>query len=125
MSPPLATSDSVQRTPEACLPTFALRPYTRFVRDAPSCRAWVGWKYDNDSDARRRGTHELTNAQRLWVRCTMIAITTENSALRRAVEASRALPCARSRVSRHLFAPLYATPGVSHGSGLAGPGGTL
>eukprot|EP00964_Phaeocystis_antarctica_P119255 scaffold83006_cov55-Phaeocystis_antarctica.AAC.1 len=33
----------------------------------------------------------------------MIAITTENSALHRAVEAS--LPCARSRVSRHLFAP--------------------
>ena len=60
-------------------------------------------KYDNDSGARRRGTYELTNARRLWVRCTMIAITTENSALHRAVEAS--LPCARSRVSRHLFAP--------------------
>lgn len=60
-------------------------------------------KYDNDSHARRRGTYELTNARRLWVRCTMIAITTENSALHRAVEAS--LPCARSRVSRHLFAP--------------------
>ena len=60
-------------------------------------------KYDNDSVARRRGTYELTNARRLWVRCTMIAITTENSALHRAVEASRART--RESIDRHLFAP--------------------
>ena len=47
-------------------------------------------KYDNDSDSRRRGTYELTNARRLWVRCTMIAITTENSALHQATIAFRA-----------------------------------
>ena len=38
-------------------------------------------KYDNDSDSRRRGTYELTNAQELRVRCTMTAITTQKSAL--------------------------------------------
>ena len=58
-------------------------------------------KYDNDSHARRRGTYELTNARRLWVRCTMIAITTENSALHRAVEASRA----RTRESVDICSP--------------------
>ena len=58
-------------------------------------------KYDNDSVARRRGTYELTNARRLWVRCTMIAITTENSALHRAVEASRA----RTRESIDICSP--------------------
>ena len=58
-------------------------------------------KYDNDSDARRRGTYELTNARRLWVRCTMIAITTENSTLHRAIEASRA----RARESVDIRSP--------------------
>ena len=64
----------------------------------PECR---GCKYDNDSHARRRGTYELTNARRLWVRCTMIAITTENSALHRAVQAS----CARARESVDICSP--------------------
>ena len=49
-------------------------------------------KYDNDSDSRRRGTYELTNARRLWVRCFMIAITTKNSTLHRATVAFRAHP---------------------------------
>jgi hypothetical protein len=42
--------------------------------------------YDNDSWARRRhGTYELKTAVQLWTRSTMTAITTEGSALHRAV----------------------------------------
>ena len=46
-------------------------------------------RYDNDSLARRRGTYELTNARRLWTRCTMEGVTREGSALHGAVEAFR------------------------------------
>ena len=49
-------------------------------------------KYDNDSEARRRGTYELTSARRLWTRANMTAITTAGSTLHRAVEAFRMRP---------------------------------
>jgi hypothetical protein len=43
-------------------------------------------KYDNDSDARRRGTFETVSARQLWVgSCEMVAITQRGSALHRAV----------------------------------------
>ena len=39
-------------------------------------------KYDNDSDARRRGTFERLPARRLWISsCEMVAITTRGSQL--------------------------------------------
>ena len=50
-------------------------------------------KYDNDSDARRRGTYEMTSARRLWTRCTMAAITTDGSGLHRAVDPFNARRC--------------------------------
>ena len=49
-------------------------------------------KYDNDSDSRRRGTYELTNARRLWVRSEVTAATRVGSALHRAVIAFRDRP---------------------------------
>ena len=49
-------------------------------------------KYDNDSEARRRGTYELTSARRLWTRADMTAITKAGSALHLAVEAFRKRP---------------------------------
>jgi hypothetical protein len=50
-------------------------------------------RYDNDSHERRRhGTYELTNAIRLWTRCTIEGITTMGSPLHRAVEAFRTAP---------------------------------
>ena len=43
-------------------------------------------KYDNDSDARRRGTFQTVSARQLWVgSCEMVAITQRGSALHRAV----------------------------------------
>ena len=55
-------------------------------RDAASLRGRVTFrKYDNDSDARRRGTFERVSARQLWAGgVEMIAITTRNSALHRA-----------------------------------------
>jgi hypothetical protein len=47
-------------------------------------------KYDNDSDARRRGTFERVSARQLWVgSCEMVAITARGSALHRAVGEAR------------------------------------
>ena len=46
-------------------------------------------KYDNDSNARRRGEYEVVTARSLWTRCTMAAITTEGSALHCAIQAFR------------------------------------
>ena len=80
---------------------MVLTPPVAIIRHGALVGGRVARKYDNDSDARRRGTYELTNARRLWVRCTMIAITTENSALHRAVEASRA----RTRESVDICSP--------------------
>ena len=47
-------------------------------------------KYDNHSDARRRGTFERLSARQLWVgSCEVVAIVPCNSALHRAVGAGR------------------------------------
>ena len=51
-------------------------------------------KYDNDSDARLRGTYELTSARRLWRPCDMYAITQEGSAL---YKAAKEQPLARTQ----------------------------
>jgi len=61
-------------------------------RDEESCGGRVNFrKYDNDSDARRRGTFERLPARRLWVgSCEMIAITACGSALHRAAGELRA-----------------------------------
>ena len=55
-------------------------------RDEESCGGRVSFrKYDNDSDARRRGTYDRLPARRLWVGgCEMIAATSRGSALHRA-----------------------------------------
>ena len=52
-------------------------------RDEESCGGRITFrKYDNDSDARRRGTYERLPARRLWVgSCEMIAVTSCGSAL--------------------------------------------
>ena len=43
-------------------------------------------KYDNDTDARRRGTFERVSARQLWVgSCEMVAIVLRDSALHRTV----------------------------------------
>lgn len=49
-------------------------------------------KYDNDSESRRRGTYELTNARRLWSRSEVTAVTIVGSALHCAVMAFRNRP---------------------------------
>ena len=48
--------------------------------------------YDNDSAARRRGTYDLKSAVQLWTNSTMIALTTQSSALHAAVLAFGAAP---------------------------------
>ena len=52
-------------------------------RDEESCGRRITFcKYDNDSDARRRGTYERLPARQLWVgSCEMIAVTSRGSAL--------------------------------------------
>eukprot|EP00966_Prymnesium_polylepis_P284992 6584078-Prymnesium_polylepis.1 len=63
-----------------------------FRHESPTGGRILFRKYDNDSDARLRGTYELTNARRLWMRSQVTAITTEGSALHCAVEAFPARP---------------------------------
>ena len=64
-------------------------------------------KYDNDSEARRRGTYELTSARRLWTRADMTAITKAGSALHLAVDAF----CRRPRECIDLLSPPRPAPG--------------
>ena len=61
-------------------------------RDEESCGGRITFrKYDNDSDARRRGTYERVTARRLWVgSCEMIAVTSRGSALHHAAGDLRA-----------------------------------
>ena len=56
-------------------------------RDEESCGGRITFrKYDNYSDARRRGTYERVTARRLWVgSCEMIAVTSRGSALHHVV----------------------------------------
>ena len=51
-------------------------------------------RYDNDSDARRRGTYEFITARRLWRPCDMYAITAKGSALE---QAAKKTPLARTQ----------------------------
>ena len=56
-------------------------------------------KYDNDSDARQRGTFERVSARQLWVgNCQMVAITSNGSALH--VAAPNAPPAGSLRLRR-------------------------
>ena len=70
-------------------------PRARASEDCRAIEASVGGlvkfrKYDNDSDARRRGTFERVSARQLWVgSCEMVAITARGSALHRAVGEAR------------------------------------
>ena len=61
------------------------------IRDEASARGRVTFrKYDNDSDARRRGTFERVSARQLWVgSCEVTALTPRDSALHRAVAEAR------------------------------------
>ena len=54
-------------------------------------------KYDNDSNARRRGEYKVVTARRLWTRCAMTAITTDGSALHCAIQAFRSRVALRTR----------------------------
>ena len=62
-------------------------PPSMVHRDEASVNGRVTFrKYDNDSDARRRGTFERVSARQLWVgSCEMVAIVPRNSALHRTV----------------------------------------
>ena len=62
-------------------------PPSMVHRDEASVNGRVTFrKYDNDSDARRRGTFERVSARQLWVgSCEMVAIVLRDSALHRTV----------------------------------------
>jgi hypothetical protein len=71
-------------------------------RDDQSARGRITFrKYDNDSDARRRGTFECVSARHLWVgSCEMIAIVLRSCALHQATGDVR--PAGSLREQRHL-----------------------